>query len=272
MGFYLRKSIKAGPLRFNLSKSGIGMSAGVKGLRVGTGPRGAYVHAGRGGIYYRQTLGAPRRPASGGRGKPNELPVAQDGAQGPATLSKRLKVSSTQPAATWYCASRRPRRSRNPVGSRIHSRTSSARRIGKPSARARFSTSSTETYTARTSGWSMPASRLALCAELGMTPVRRRSRATRETRATLVLQRQLIAPLCESQTKRYRSRGSISSRSRSWRHLEDSCSCRTSSSSTRESRSRPLTTAAFAGKRGRPTSLRRTSPPESYLSAGLGSL
>src|SRR3712207_1863621 len=56
MGFYLRKSIKVGPIRFNLSKSGVGVSAGVTGFRIGTGPRGNYVHMGRGGIYYRKTL------------------------------------------------------------------------------------------------------------------------------------------------------------------------------------------------------------------------
>ena len=56
MGFYLRKSISVGPLRFNLSKSGIGVSAGVTGLRFGAGPRGNYVHMGRGGLYYRATL------------------------------------------------------------------------------------------------------------------------------------------------------------------------------------------------------------------------
>ena len=56
MGFYLRHSVKAGPFRFNLSKSGVGISTGVKGLRIGTGPRGTYVHMGAGGIYYRQTL------------------------------------------------------------------------------------------------------------------------------------------------------------------------------------------------------------------------
>ena len=33
MGLAFRKSISAGPLRFNLSRSGIGMSSGVKGLR-----------------------------------------------------------------------------------------------------------------------------------------------------------------------------------------------------------------------------------------------
>jgi len=66
MPFYLRKSIKAGPFRFNFSKSGVGASVGVKGLRIGTGPRGHYVHAGRGGIYYRATIGRPgERPEVG---------------------------------------------------------------------------------------------------------------------------------------------------------------------------------------------------------------
>src|SRR6266487_1461234 len=60
MSFFLRKSLRFGPVRFNLSKSGIGVSAGVKGLRIGAGPRGNYVYAGRGGIYYRKTLGRPR--------------------------------------------------------------------------------------------------------------------------------------------------------------------------------------------------------------------
>lgn len=56
MGFYIRKSISVGPLRFNLSKSGIGVSSGIKGLRFGTGPRGNYVHMGVGGFYYRKTF------------------------------------------------------------------------------------------------------------------------------------------------------------------------------------------------------------------------
>lgn len=56
MGFYFRKSVRVGPLRFNFSKSGIGVSAGIPGFRVGTGPRGHYVHAGRGGFYYRATI------------------------------------------------------------------------------------------------------------------------------------------------------------------------------------------------------------------------
>ena len=58
MGFYLRKAFRAGPIRFNLSKSGIGVSAGVTGARIGlSSTGGAYVHGGRGGLYYRKSLG-----------------------------------------------------------------------------------------------------------------------------------------------------------------------------------------------------------------------
>jgi hypothetical protein len=69
MPFYIRKSVSVGPLRFNLSNSGIGVSAGVPGFRVGTGPRGNYVHMGRGGIYYRATLNG---------GPPNARPTRPD--------------------------------------------------------------------------------------------------------------------------------------------------------------------------------------------------
>ena len=57
MGFYLRKGFNFGPLRLNLSRSGLGASFGVTGARIGVGPRGSYVHLGRGGLYYRQSLG-----------------------------------------------------------------------------------------------------------------------------------------------------------------------------------------------------------------------
>ena len=52
MRIAIRTSVKAGPLRFNLSKSGIGVSAGVPGLRVGGGPRGNYVRVGSSGAMY----------------------------------------------------------------------------------------------------------------------------------------------------------------------------------------------------------------------------
>ena len=59
MGWYLKKSFAFGPLRLNLSKSGIGASVGVKGLRVSTGPKGRQLNAGREGLYYRAALNAP---------------------------------------------------------------------------------------------------------------------------------------------------------------------------------------------------------------------
>ncbi len=59
MPFYFKKSLCFGPVRFNLSKSGIGVSAGIKGFRVGSSPRGNYVHMGRGGLYYRASLSKP---------------------------------------------------------------------------------------------------------------------------------------------------------------------------------------------------------------------
>lgn len=57
MGFYFRKSVNLGGLRFNLSKSGVGVSTGFKGFRIGSGPRGNYVQMGRNGIYYKKTWG-----------------------------------------------------------------------------------------------------------------------------------------------------------------------------------------------------------------------
>jgi hypothetical protein len=69
MSFYIRKSLRAGPFRFNISKSGIGVSAGITGFRVGTGPRGNYIRIGRNGFYYRKTIPSDsrtrgRRPTS----------------------------------------------------------------------------------------------------------------------------------------------------------------------------------------------------------------
>jgi len=70
VGFYLRKSFKMGPVRMNLSKSGIGMSAGVKGARIGVSGSGrGYVHAGRKGLYYRQSLGSTSQAGSKGIGQ-----------------------------------------------------------------------------------------------------------------------------------------------------------------------------------------------------------
>ena len=73
MGLFIRKSFRVGPIRFNLSKSGIGVSAGVTGARIGVGPRGAYVAGGRGGLYFRESIGRSstgrRRSSSAGGGR-----------------------------------------------------------------------------------------------------------------------------------------------------------------------------------------------------------
>lgn len=56
MSLSFSKSVRFGFVRFNLSGSGIGISAGIPGLRVGTGPRGAYIAGGVGGFRYRKSL------------------------------------------------------------------------------------------------------------------------------------------------------------------------------------------------------------------------
>lgn len=72
MGWFLRKSIRLGPLRLNLSKRGLGGSVGVKGLRAGVASGKPYVAGGRGGIYFREWVptgdaASPRKePAPGG--------------------------------------------------------------------------------------------------------------------------------------------------------------------------------------------------------------
>lgn len=64
MPFYFRRSIEFGPFRFNLSKSGIGVSTGFKGFRIGASPRGHYIHAGIDGVYYRKTFGKSKSKSS----------------------------------------------------------------------------------------------------------------------------------------------------------------------------------------------------------------
>jgi hypothetical protein len=63
MGFYIRKSFKLGPLRLNLSKSGLGASVGTRGARLGLSSKGKlYTHLGRWGLYHRQDLGSVKEP------------------------------------------------------------------------------------------------------------------------------------------------------------------------------------------------------------------
>lgn len=62
MGFFFRKSVNFGLFRINFSKSGVGVSTGVKGARVSWGPRGKYLSLGRGGFYYRKKLDGKSNP------------------------------------------------------------------------------------------------------------------------------------------------------------------------------------------------------------------
>lgn len=68
MGWFYRRSAKFGPFRLNFSKSGIGVSAGIKGARVSTGPRGTYLNLGTNGLYYRQKIDGPYATSSSFRG------------------------------------------------------------------------------------------------------------------------------------------------------------------------------------------------------------
>lgn len=73
MPWYIRKYFNFGPLRVNLSKSGLGYSFGVRGARIATGPHGSYIHLGRYGVYYRKSLATPS--ASPPSKSPPKLPL-----------------------------------------------------------------------------------------------------------------------------------------------------------------------------------------------------
>jgi len=79
MGLFFRKSIKVGNAgRINLSKSGIGGSVGVPGVRAGVSSRGEkYVRGGKGGVYFYETVGS-----RGGGGEPDYSSTAVVGGVG----------------------------------------------------------------------------------------------------------------------------------------------------------------------------------------------
>jgi hypothetical protein len=66
MGYFFRKGLNFGPIRLNLSKSGVGASIGVKGARLTMTPRGTtYVTVGSKGFYYRETVARRSGGSSG---------------------------------------------------------------------------------------------------------------------------------------------------------------------------------------------------------------
>jgi hypothetical protein len=67
VGWNFRRSIRLGPLRFNLSKSGVGTSVGVPGVRVGKDAKGRnyqQTSVPGTGIYRRDYSGAPTQQTS----------------------------------------------------------------------------------------------------------------------------------------------------------------------------------------------------------------
>jgi hypothetical protein len=96
VAFYFRKSVKVGPLRFNLSKSGIGVSAGIPGFRMGSGPRGNYVYMGGGGLYYRAALDTGRSAQSL---VPSPSPTADNGQMSEIESASALQMVDESSAA-----------------------------------------------------------------------------------------------------------------------------------------------------------------------------
>ncbi len=81
MGLSFSRSVKFGAARFNFSGSGIGVSVGIPGLRIGTGPRGAYISGGMGGFRYRKSLNAGQPPTlrpTATPGRPQAVLVAPE--------------------------------------------------------------------------------------------------------------------------------------------------------------------------------------------------
>jgi hypothetical protein len=78
VGLSFSRSVKLGAVRFNFSGSGIGVSTGIKGLRIGTGPRGAYISGGFAGFRYRQSLGGKRRIQQAPAVRPVCIPAGPD--------------------------------------------------------------------------------------------------------------------------------------------------------------------------------------------------
>jgi hypothetical protein len=90
MGIRFRKSFKAGPVRVNLSKSGVGASVGVKGARVGIDAKGnSYTAGGKGGVYFRENLGSKD-------GKNTQANTEGSGGRAPGdTASFQMKSKTT---------------------------------------------------------------------------------------------------------------------------------------------------------------------------------
>jgi hypothetical protein len=82
MGWGYRRGFNFGPLRLNLSKSGIGYSIGTRGFRVGQDGKGrkySYFSIPRTGIFHRIYFSSPKAPSitQAIRQNPNTVPKTQ---------------------------------------------------------------------------------------------------------------------------------------------------------------------------------------------------
>lgn len=96
MGFYIRKSVKFGPIRFNISKSGIGISSGVPGARISTGPRGTYINMGKNGVYYRKKIDESIPASSTPQQSHFEKNKTSDGEISTATVKELIESSNNE--------------------------------------------------------------------------------------------------------------------------------------------------------------------------------
>lgn len=112
MGFYLRKTIKVGGINLNLSSSGLGVSTGVRGFRVGMNGRGTYVQMGRGGLYYRKQVSWRRmsqsQAPSGRQQAAHEQPLVDSSIIYTENLAQPLQLGTADASAEQVLAHFRP--------------------------------------------------------------------------------------------------------------------------------------------------------------------
>jgi hypothetical protein len=78
MGLRFHRRLNVGPIRLNFSRTGVGLSVGVPGFRVGTRPNGRrYTRVslpGTGLGYHMESPASPSAPARGPTGTPGGTP------------------------------------------------------------------------------------------------------------------------------------------------------------------------------------------------------
>lgn len=95
MGFRFYRSIRLGKfIRLNISKSGIGFSAGIPGLGISTGPHGTHFHAGLPGtgLSYRKKISSSTPPKTGPRqAAPQAAEAPEPEAPSPGFFASRIE-------------------------------------------------------------------------------------------------------------------------------------------------------------------------------------